>query len=438
MKAPIIVKWRYWKNNECKSARASNYLNYIGTREGVDKPDDSWMTKNATGKQKEIIASLLRDVPSVKSMDEYAAYEKCGTRGLASELIGNALDDHPSLLDRKTYLDYIGTRPRVEKLGAHGLFSDDGKSLIMSEERERINNFDGRINTLIISLSRDDAEACGFNNAERWRAFMRTQKTELSKRFGIPLDSLQWYGAFHNESYHPHIHVMLYSTDPRYPGYISEQGLENLKSTLATEIFKNELTEIYREQTKRRDELTHVARDEVAELVMSLQSGVERNPKLIKLLTELSEKLRDVDGKKVYGYLPPKLKELVNEMTDMLTEDERIKRLYDLWYESKYAILRTYTTHLPDQLPLSQEPAFKPIKNSIIKEALRIGSDLHDTQENSNDSEPEKSQEPSDEKSENKTSEDTTASGAHNSQQAHGTIHEGQTDYADEARKGHR
>ena len=223
MKAPIIVKWRYWKNDECKSARASNYLNYIGTREGVDKPDDSWMTKNATGKQKEIIASLLRDVPSVKSMDEYAAYEKCGTRGLASELIGNALDDHPSLLDRKTYLDYIGTRPRVEKLGAHGLFSDDGKSLIMSEERERINNFDGRINTLIISLSRDDAEACGFNNAERCEFSCVLRRPNVLK-VGIRL-TVAMVRCFHNESYHPHIHVSLFPD--RDIRHIFGQGLEN-------------------------------------------------------------------------------------------------------------------------------------------------------------------------------------------------------------------
>lgn len=385
MKAPVIVKWRYWNNRESKSARAANYLNYIGTREGVEKPDDNWMAKKATAKQKEIIAMLLRDAPSIRNMGEYEAYEKFGTRGYASELISGALDDHPALLDKKTYLDYIATRPRTERFGSHGLFSDDGKPLVMSEERERINSFDGRINTLIISLSREDAEACGFNSAERWRAFMRTQKTELSKRFGIPLDSLQWYGAFHNESYHPHIHVLLYSTDPRYPGYISKQGLEGLKSTLAAEIFKNELTDIYREQTKRRDVLTKIARDEITELVMSLQSGVQQNPELIKKLTELSEKLRETKGKKVYGYLPPKLKGLVNEITDMLTEDERIKRLYDLWYESKYAILKTYTAHLPDQLPLSQEPTFKPIKNSIIKEAMRIGSEIHDVQDESDE-----------------------------------------------------
>jgi len=316
MKAPLMIKWRYWNNSTAKAGRASNYLNYIGTRDGVEK-----------------------------------------------------------LSEEKTYLDYIGTRPRVEKFGANGLFSDEGESLVMDAEREKLNQHQGRVSTLIISLSREDAEATGFNCAERWRSFMRTQKMELARQFGIPPEHLKWYGAFHNEASHPHIHVLLYSTDPQNEGYLTKKGLNHIKSTFATEIFRHELDSIYQAQTKQRDELTKIARDEIAELVMRIQNGTCDNPKLIRMMQELADKMKTLNGKKVYAFLPPELKSLVNEITDTLCEDEDIRRLYDLWYESKYAILKSYTKHLPPQKPLSQEEAFKPIRNAVIREALKLSSE---------------------------------------------------------------
>ena len=316
MKAPLMIKWRYWNNSTAKAGRASNYLNYIGIRDGVEK-----------------------------------------------------------LTEEKTYLDYIGTRPRVEKFGANGLFSDEGESLVMDAERKKLNQHTGRVSTLIISLSREDAEATGFNCAQRWRSFMRTQKLELAKQFGIPPEHLKWYGAFHNEASHPHIHVLLYSTAPEQEGYLTKKGLVQLKSAFAAEIFRHELDSIYQTQTKQRDELTKIAREEIAELVMRIQNGTCDNPKLIRMMQELSEKMKTTNGKKVYAFLPPELKSLVNEITDTLCEEEDIKRLYDLWYESKYAILKSYTKHLPPQKTLSQEETFKPIRNAVIREALKLSSE---------------------------------------------------------------
>ncbi|MBR3990620.1 MAG: hypothetical protein IKI91_00635 [Clostridia bacterium] len=314
MTSPLIVKWRYWNNRSVREGRSGNYLRYIGTRDGVEKLTD------------------------------------------------------------KTYLDYIGTRPRVEKNGAHGLFSDDDEPIIMDKAREHLNQHDGTVHTLIVSLSREDAEATGFNCAARWRSFMRSQKLALARQFYIPPESLRWYGAFHNEGSHPHIHVLLYSEDPTHPGYLKQRGLEQIKRDFATEIFRHELDSIYQRQTAQRDELTQIARDEIRDLVMEMRGG-EVDPELARRMRELSEKLKTVKGKKVYGYLPPEVKQQVNEIVDLLSEDERVRRLYDLWYESRTAILRSYTKHIPPQKPLSQEETFKPIRNAVIREAMKIGTD---------------------------------------------------------------
>ena len=378
----LIVKFQYWQNGRSRNARASNYMNYIATREGVDRMDDAWKAKKATAKQKKLIDALVRKHSEIARTEEYRKYSSAPCRGNASALVDGLLDEVPEFFDdNRTYLAYMATRPRAERLGMHGLFSDDGQTLDLAEECNKLRAFDGRVHTLIVSLKREDAENTGFNCAERWRAFLRTQKLELAKRYDIPAEQLRWFGAFHDESYHPHVHLMLYSADPRHPGFISRKGLESLKSAFATEIFKVELTEIYQEQTKQRDELIWLAREEAFGLVMEINDGENHNRELEEKMRELAEKLKSVRGRKQYGYMPPEIKNLIDGITDGLCEDERIKRLYDLWYESKYRIMRSYTDRMPTQKPLSQENAFKPIRNAILQEALHIREEMRACEE---------------------------------------------------------
>ena len=66
------------------------------------------------------------------------------------------------------------------------------------------------------------------------------------------------------------------------------------------------------------------------------------------------------------------VKAIVDSIVDELANDGRIKKLYDLWYEQKENIIRTYTDEMPDRIPLAQNKEFKSIKNAIIKEALKL------------------------------------------------------------------
>ena len=78
-----------------------------------------------------------------------------------------------------------------------------------------------------------------------------------------------------------------------------------------------------------------------------------------------------------YGYLPKSVKAMVNELVDLLEKDEDIDRIYELWYQAKCAVYATYTDNPPPRKPLSQEEAFKPIRNAMIKEADELGKILH-------------------------------------------------------------
>ena len=304
----IIVKCRYYQSEKTRKS-IGGLLQYIATREGVAKLSDGQSNKPATEKQKECIDLFVNAYRSVVNMPEYSAFEKSNTRGNASELIAAVIEMHPELLSGKTYLDYIATRPRVERIsGSHGLFSDEGSALDLADEVRKMEAYSGNVYSVIISIKREDAERLSYNNAEKWRDMLRANKDVIAKAHGIPLDKLCWYGAFHNEKHHPHVHLMLYSTDDIDHGYLNNKGIELMRKTFGKEIFRADLQEIYDRQTHLRNLLTSEAIEEFDELAESIKLGLCYNPMVVKKVAELAGRLQSIKGKKVYGYLPPEVK----------------------------------------------------------------------------------------------------------------------------------
>lgn len=371
--AKLITKFKYLK----PSARQSigGYAKYIATREGVEKVDDTFKTDPSTEKQKKLIEIILRDFPDSNSMLEYEDYLKEPTLGNASEFITRALEDNANeALNAKTYADYIATRPRAERFGSHGLFTDDGIRVKLEDVSKELNEYEGNVWTVIISLRREDAERLGFNSGERWRDMLRTQTEAIAKNFKIPVEDLKWYAAFHNESHHPHVHLMVYSSEQAKP-YLTQKGIMNLRSAFAKDVFADDLLSIYEKQTEHRNALRAQSRDVIAEIVSRINSGAYDNPALEYKLLDLADRLSKTSGKKQYGYLKADVKAIVNGIVSDLAADERISSLYDLWYEQREEVIRTYTEELPERIPLVDNPEFKSIKNMVIQEALNISAD---------------------------------------------------------------
>ena len=371
--ARLITKFKYLK----PSARQSvgGYAKYIATREGVEKVDDTFKNDPPTEKQKKLIDKILRDFPDSKDMLEYEDYLKKPTIGNASEFITRALEDNAhEAAGAKTYADYIATRPRAERLGSHGLFTDDGVRVKLEDVSKELNEYDGNVWTVIISLRREDAERLGFNSGERWRDMLRTQTEAIAKNFKIPVEDLKWYAAFHNESHHPHVHLMVYSSEQAKP-YLTQKGIMNLRSAFAKDIFADDLLSVYEKQTEQRNALRAQSRNVIAEIVSRINSGVYDNPAVENKLLELADRLSKTSGKKQYGYLKADVKAIVNGIVSELANDERIASLYDLWYAQREEVIRTYTEELPDRIPLVDNMEFKSIKNVVIQEALNISAD---------------------------------------------------------------
>lgn len=367
----LVTKFKYLKPGGGGKS-VGGYARYIATREGVEKLDDTHRHAPATKKQQTLVEKILRDFPESKGSPEYEDFQREQTVGSASEFISMAVEENlDAVADTKTYADYIATRPRAERFGSHGLFTDEGVEVQLSKVSQELNAYTGNVYTAILSLKREDATRLGFDNGTRWRDFLRGQTQTLSENLKIPMDHLRWYAAFHNEGHHPHVHLIAYSTVPG-EGHLSKQGMENMRSAFAREIFSQELLFTYQQQTEYRDQLRLQSRENISEIVAQINAGSYQNPRIEELLIQLSDRLSRTTGKKVYGYLKPDVKAIVDQIVAELAGDENIRKLYDLWYEQREDVLRTYTDTFPERIPLEQNKEFKSIRNAVIQEALKI------------------------------------------------------------------
>ena len=377
--ARLITKFKYLKPEDRKNV--GGYAEYIATREGVEKIDESKRNAPATNKQKQLIKKILSDFPDSRSSLEYEDYLKEKTVGAASEFITRALEENADeMMHTKTYADYIATRPRAERIGSHGLFTDDGVAVDLQKVSDELNAHTGNVWTAIGSLRREDAERLGFDTGARWRDMLRTQTQALSENLRIPMSDLRWFAAFHNESHHPHIHLIAYSTNPS-EGYLSEKGVMGLRSSFAKDIFAQDLLCEYEKQTEHRDALKAQSREVLAETMARVNSGTYDNPQVEEVLQTLAKRLAVTNGKKQYGYLRKDIKGIIDNIVDELGKDERIADLYNLWYKSKESALKVYAEESPERVPLSQNKVFKFVKNLVINEAMKLNLPTDDIEE---------------------------------------------------------
>ncbi|MFZ5944273.1 MAG: MobP3 family relaxase [Bacillota bacterium] len=365
----IVFKCRYLKNS---AEHLENLVEYVATRDGVEKISSASRDNPATQKQEMLISDILAQFPDAADLFEHEEYIKQSTVKNASEFISSALDQNMDQLSHQgVYVNYIATRPRAEKLGTHGLFSDEDTHLVLSKVMEEVAQHTGNVWTPIISLRREDAARLGYDNAAAWMALIRKQRNIFAEQMKIAPENLRWYAAFHNEGHHPHCHMLVYSVNPR-EGYVTKSAIEKMRSSLAREIFQQDLIQIYSEQTTQRNTVAEQSREALKEIIGRMSGGVCVCGVIDSLLTHLAERLRHTSGKKQYGYLKAPLKAIVDQIVNEMATDARVAEAYAKWQELRNEVLRTYMDNLPDPVPLSQQKEFKNIKNLVITEAMNI------------------------------------------------------------------
>ncbi len=364
MPARIIFKAHYLSGK--KAGHIENYIEYMGTRPGVEIFDDDGSP--ATEKQKQLIEQLLEDCgKDMTESFEYEDYLANPTKANASAAITACLDGlYGDTATKENYIDYIANRPRVEKLGKHGLFSQTDAPIDLEQTASQVAHQGNNVWTNILSLSRADAEKTGFDNAAAWRDLLRGKVETIARNYKIPLRDFVWYAAFHDEGHHPHVHFVCYSEGK--DGFLTEKSIENIKSSLAHEIFRQDFSAIYEKQTQLRTNIKDESTQLMDQLARSIAAEGYEDKELLEQIVNLKARLDTLPGKKQYGYLPKDAKVLVDDIANRIAGHENIAKLYDLWYEQKEEIMRIYNSALPERLPLSENREFTSVKNMIIRE----------------------------------------------------------------------
>ena len=284
-----------------------------------------------------------------------------------------ATRDGVELLDENAdsiYMRYIATRPRAEKHGEHGLFGAED-AVDLEKTLGELKAHEGNVWTIIYSLRREDAARLGYDNAASWRALLRSKQADFAEAMQIPPSQLRWYAAFHDEGDHPHIHMMLWSDDPKY-GFLRKDKLLHLQSVLTNMIYADELKKVYVQKDVAYKEVTEAARETMRRIVDQLETVENPLESIRQKLMELALELRTVSGKKQYGYLKKPLKDMVDSIVDELEKMPEVAAYYAVWNDLRDTLEGYYKSKPRQHNPLSQQKEFRAIKNAIIQEAERL------------------------------------------------------------------
>ena len=252
------------------------------------------------------------------------------------------------------------------------MFTDEGVSINLKELKNEVDTTKGNVWGLIFSLKREDAERLGYNTAEQWMNLLRSRRNDIAKEMNITPENLRWYAAYHNSETHPHVHMLVWSSNPQEP-FLSTVGIHNIKHTVAGDIFRQDMISIYKKQTDVRNDLKETFRQKLNEILQTVQEPSADIPMdLYEQFSKLCEKLSSHKGKKVYGYLDKDTKKIVDGIVKAIANDKNIAEAYELWYQLQCETYRTYTDEMPTKIPLEENKEFKSIRNQVVSIAAEI------------------------------------------------------------------
>ena len=353
------------KSGYIKNGKASGYMEYVATRDGVEIIQS---TEPVTKKQERFIQKLLKDFPDAKELFEYGDYLQMPNRGTASAFIATTLDTHLHEVESESgYMSYIAQRPRAEKHGGHGLFCEADATDLKAAKAE-LEAHNGKVWTFIFSLRREDAERLGYNKAAAWRNLLKQESAAIAEAMRIQTDDFRWYAAYHDEGHHPHVHMMVWSAEPK-KGYLTREGIAAMRSKMTNAIFHEEMKELYIKKDAAYKESVQTARDALVTRITAMENSDCTDPVIEQKLRELSQTLEQIDGKHVYGYLPKEVKAQVDEIVERLAQLPEVAACYDQWWRLKDELAGYYGRNTPPHQPMVQQKEFRAIKNMIIQQA---------------------------------------------------------------------
>ena len=277
----------------------------------------------------------------------------------------------PMVSERENYVGYLANRPGSVKFNTHGLFSQTNEPINLEKVAKEIADHGGNVWTHVVSLRRDDAQKMGYDNLKAWRDLVIRQIPSIAKNQKIDLKNLRWYAAFHDKETNPHIHIIVYSQNDR-EGFLTNHGIEKIRSGFANDIYSDELHHLYEQQTDLRNLLKKESEQLMKQLAEKVSQNKNFDVELIDLVLKLHNQLVESKGKKVYGYLKSDVKKTVDEIFARLADNESVKKMYELWCEMEQQKHDVYSSAKVGFPSLVDNKEFKSVKNMIVQTVLQM------------------------------------------------------------------
>lgn len=273
----------------------------------------------------------------------------------------------PPVNKSENYVGYLANRPGSVKFNTHGLFSQTNEPINLEKVAKEIADHGGNVWTHVVSLRRDDAQKMEYDNLKAWRDLVIRQIPSIAKNQKIDLKNLRWYAAFHDKKTNPHIHIIVYSQNER-EGFLTNHGIEKIRSGFANDIYSDELHHLYEQQTDLRNFLKKESEQLMKQLAEKVSQNKNFDVELIDLVLKLHNQLVESKGKKVYGYLKSDVKKTVDEIFARLADNESVKKMYELWCEMEQQKHDVYSSA---KIAFDNKE-FRSVKNMIIQTVLQI------------------------------------------------------------------
>lgn len=268
--------------------------------------------------------------------------------------------------ERENYVGYLANRPN-----SHGLFNEKDEPINLENVAKEVADHSGNIWTHVVSLRRDDAQKMGYDNLIAWRDLVIRQIPNIAKNQKIDLKNLRWYAAFHDKETNPHVHIIVYSKNER-EGFLTNHGIEKIRSGFANDIYSDELHHLYEQQTDLRNLLKKESEQLMKQLAEKISQDNNVDPELMNLVVKLHGQLAESKGKKVYGYLKPDVKKTVDEIFMRLADNDSVKKMYNLWCEMEQQKHDVYSSAKVQFPNLVDNEEFKSVKNMIVQTVLHM------------------------------------------------------------------
>ncbi len=242
---------------------------------------------------------------------------------------------HKSYANYLAYSEFAIRNPKTE----HGLFGKikDFSNIENMESIEPINQYiiklvDKKvpIYRCTISLDEYDAIRLGYDTQEKWKGLFESKLVSFAKKMNVKYEDLQYVGAVHLESGHPHFQIMLWSKQRDKMNYYINYGkINKMRDEFTNAIFREDLIELYKEKD--------LARKGIIEKNVLLQKlkKVNKDSKFIK---EMVQYEKDFSNKKIMRN-PIKNKELRKIAGELLKLKEQLRNTKG---SIKYQYLKRY------------------------------------------------------------------------------------------------